>query len=252
MHPTMLVATHKASPVPHDDFYLPVHVGHARSPLSLNAQSDAEGDNISLLNDRYCELTAFYWAWKNLDSRGLGLSHYRRYFRGSQRGPSQAQILSRSEAHELLESFDIIIAKPRNYVIESVESHYRHAHVGSDLDVARDVVLKTTPHMHRAWGSIMGGRRLSLYNMFLARSSVVDDYASWLFHILEDIDQTIDVSERSATQSRAIGYLAERLLNVWVEANSSLSVHNLQVVNVEGEPLAIKALGLIRRKLNAY
>ena len=97
MNERMLVACHKAAEVPCDDFYLPVHVGHARNPVDLGFQPDDNGPNISHLNHRYCELTAVYWAWKNLDADVVGLSHYRRYFAGDSPGPSGSKILGQAE-----------------------------------------------------------------------------------------------------------------------------------------------------------
>ena len=41
---------------------------------------DDEGDNISNKNKTYCELTAQYWAWKNMEADYYGFFHYRRYF----------------------------------------------------------------------------------------------------------------------------------------------------------------------------
>lgn len=43
------------------------------------AYRDNEGDNISGKNPDYCELTAQYWAWKNIDCDYYGFFHYRRY-----------------------------------------------------------------------------------------------------------------------------------------------------------------------------
>ena len=40
---------------------------------------DNNGDNISAKNSQYCELTAQYWAWKNIDCDYYGFFHYRRY-----------------------------------------------------------------------------------------------------------------------------------------------------------------------------
>ena len=75
----VIVATHKPYEMPSDKLYLPVHVG-AAGKESIGYQRDDEGDNISNLNPYFCELTGFYWAWKNLKEDYIGLVHYRRLF----------------------------------------------------------------------------------------------------------------------------------------------------------------------------
>ena len=74
----ILVATHKAYWMPEDDVYMPVHVGR-EGKQDLGFNGDNTGDNISLKNANYCELTGLYWAWKNLQCDYIGLCHYRRF-----------------------------------------------------------------------------------------------------------------------------------------------------------------------------
>lgn len=77
----ILICIHNKSIFIQNENYLPIHVGKALSDLELHIQGDDTGDNISKKNDCYCELTALYWAWKNLkDIELIGLCHYRRYF----------------------------------------------------------------------------------------------------------------------------------------------------------------------------
>ena len=61
----ILVATHKKYKMPRDtSIYLPIHVG-CEGKKKLGFQGDNSGENISVLNPYYCELTGLYWAWKN-------------------------------------------------------------------------------------------------------------------------------------------------------------------------------------------
>ena len=75
----ILVATHKKYRMPEDNIYLPIQVG-AEGKQSFGFQRDDAGENISSANPRMCELTAVYWAWKNLNADYIGLVHYRRHF----------------------------------------------------------------------------------------------------------------------------------------------------------------------------
>lgn len=245
----MLIAAHKAAEVPKDPFYLPVHVGHALNPDGIGYQPDDEGDNISAKNRSYCELTATYWAWKNLDCPIIGLSHYRRYFRGDLAGPGGRGVLSMSEAEELMDDADVVMARPRDYVIETIEQHYAHAHVGGDLDVLRAVVAGSGPGKTQAYDRVFSARKLSLYNMFLMKRDAFQDYAEWVFSVLEQTEAGIDLSGRDSYQSRVFGYLGERLLNVWAASRPDLKVRTRRVVNTEGEPKLRKAYRMAMRKV---
>lgn len=80
MNIKILVAHHKQGLIIENDVYFPIQVGKELSSLDLGIQGDDVGDNISYLNPIYCEMTAAYWAWKNILADYVGLCHYRRYF----------------------------------------------------------------------------------------------------------------------------------------------------------------------------
>jgi len=79
----ILVVGHRPYPVLDDPIYVPIQAGRKISGILLPRPwiGDDTGENISGQNGEFCELTALYWAWKNLpDAEYLGLCHYRRYF----------------------------------------------------------------------------------------------------------------------------------------------------------------------------
>ena len=81
MNIKIIVATHKKYKMPKDDIFLPLHVGN-QGKESIGFICDNTGENISVKNPFWCELTGLYWAWKNLKCDYLGLVHYRRHFKG--------------------------------------------------------------------------------------------------------------------------------------------------------------------------
>lgn len=52
--------------------------------------------------------------------------------------------------------------------------------------------------------------------MFIAPKSVVDDYCSWVFPILEEVEDKINVDD----YPRVFGLISEAIFNVWIEYNN--------------------------------
>jgi hypothetical protein len=241
----ILVASHKPYWMPRDDIYLPVKVGAACNKATMSGfQRDDTGDNISDRNPNYCELTALYWAWKNLDADYVGLAHYRRHFKGT--GPRQTA--TRKDLEPLLAPGRVLVPRKRNYVIETVESHYRHAHENEPLDVALELVRGQGGAYAAAAEKLFSGTQLSLYNMFVMEKAAMDAYCAWLFPLLDEVAGRIDISGYSKYEARVYGFLAERLFNVWLEA-SGLDVVEVACVNLEDQNWPRKIARFLGRKL---
>lgn len=250
---TVMVATHKNYEMPADIGYVPIHVGKAVNNAELGFDGDDSGDNISVLNPYFCELTGLYWIWKNTNTTYYGLAHYRRYFKpisGSNYVVVNGKkIASTASLTKMLDKFDIVLAKPRNYWIETVESHYKNAHYGEDLIALKQVVSEMYPKYVSTMEKVFKGRSISLFNMFVMRSDLFSQYAEWLFSILFELQGRVKYAEYGPYQRRIFGFLAERLMNVWVEHTIPKNrIFYQGVVNLEGENLAVKAKGLIARK----
>ena len=139
----IIVATHKKYWMPSDEIYLPIHVGAEWKDAELGYVKDNTGDNISIKNKNYCELTGLYWVWKNLDADYIGLAHYRRHFcvNGTKGGKFE-RVLTKNQVEEWIKECDIILPNPRNYYIETNYSQYAHAHHAIDLDTTREILAE--------------------------------------------------------------------------------------------------------------
>ncbi len=246
----LLVAAHKRYKMPNDPIYAPLQVGASRTTERFGYLTDDTAVHISGKNDTFCELTALYWAWKNnfFDSVDYcGLVHYRRYFAGNEPFGS-SKILSDSEIAALMGSCDIILPKKRRYFIETVASHYAHAHYGEDLEALRDTLMELSPEYLPSFDRTMQRRSLHLYNMFVMKSTLFTDYCEWLFPLLFALEKKIDPKERDPYQRRIFGFLAERLFNVWL-GHRGLRTLELKTVNIEGENLIKKGLQMVGRMM---
>lgn len=152
----ILVCAHKQDACLKTPPYQPVQVGRAISQTELPfAVGDDTGDNISDRNRHYCELTAHYWAWKNLhDADYIGLNHYRRYF-DFEGGSACSLRTVRSEAFfsaphpvpdfdRLFSRCDIVMARPKIYPY-NLYTDYCKCHIESDLLTARQVIAEKYP-----------------------------------------------------------------------------------------------------------
>ena len=246
----ILVAAHKEYRFPDDGVYLPVHVGK-NGGGGFGLPGDDTGDNISAKNPNYCELTALYWAWKNLSCDYVGLCHYRRYFahrsfsRSAER--KRESVFKRCDYERLLRAYDVVLPKKRMYYIETVRSQYEHAHFKRDLDAAERIVKELHPDCAEAFDSVMGRRGLHLYNMFVMGKARFDDYCEWLFPILSALEKRIDIASYDRTQARVFGFLGERLFNVWIEGQG-LKVFEAHVVNLERTDWPKKIAAFLKRK----
>ena len=216
MNIKILVATHKDYFMPHDGMYLPVRVGSALAKDNFGFQGDDEGESISEKNPYFCELTALYWGWKNLKVNYIGLAHYRRHFSLRHKNNNWESVLTQVQAEYLRQNADIVLPKKRRYWIETIESHYRHTHDISHLRLTREIISERCPEYVTEFDNVMKRRCAHIFNMFIMRKDLADDYCEWLFGILFELEKRIDVTGLSAFDARLFGRVSELLLDVWI------------------------------------
>ncbi|KRN47847.1 lipopolysaccharide biosynthesis glycosyltransferase [Pediococcus pentosaceus] len=246
-----MVAAHKEFPMPENkDLYMPVLVGAAKNyKEEIDYQRDDEGENISLKNPNFNELTAVYWAWKNLDADAIGLVHYRRLFsKGGKR--ELDNILNKEQIEQLLDRAPIVLPKKRKYYIESNYSHYVHAHHKEPLDETRKVIQKNYPKYLNAFDLVMKQKSAHMFNMFIMKNKEFKQYANWLFDVLFEVKKNVNISEYSVQEARVFGYISELLLDVWIETNNKRYIET-NWIQIGNRKLILKALNFLKRKFSS-
>ena len=225
------IATHKKFDVPVGAGYIPLQVG-ALGRKKLGYTTDAQGDTISSKNDNYCELTGLYWIWKNSEDPYKGIVHYRRYFGKSNLFNTKKYIYSYEELLEFLKKYDIVLPY-KEFFLQSAKDDLMISCCTEDIfDELRQIIDVEHHEYLDVFDAYFAGNRSVLFNMMFCRREVFDQYAEWLFSILFALEKKVDMSILNAYQKRLYGFLAERLLNVWIIKNQ-LKCKNVCVVHTE-------------------
>ena len=230
----ILVACHKEDPqIRNGGIYFPIQVGKDLHPdIDLGFQCDNTGDNISAKIGSYCELTALYWAWKNLKNVDIiGLAHYRRYL-----DVNEARILN------ILSKNDIILPKPVIFPY----SNYTHLCIETtreDVFILLKLIQKYYPDVFPStFNYLFQNNRWYQGNIFITQYEIFKEYCEWLFDVLDLVK--IHVKESPYFRGkRLLGYFGEVLLPIFV----SYKKLGYDLYKIMG---SVKSQGLIRNIRN--
>lgn len=234
----ILISYHKESEIIESEIMTPIQVGAKKSTVDLKILRDDEGVNISDKNDRYCELTAQYWAWKHLDADFYGFMHYRRHFVFNDMVHSQDSRaflwyekidkyykedigLNDEEIRKCVKDTDIILP-----IVEdtsswgAVSNEVQFSCLENLHAVDFDTVCKTVIELYPDYSDAVQEFRMNhyayWYNMFIMRKDLFFDYSEWLFHILEVSEKKIRFEKYNQQETRTLAFMAERLFSIYL------------------------------------
>ncbi|MCW2317540.1 lipopolysaccharide biosynthesis glycosyltransferase [Rhodoblastus acidophilus] len=231
------VCHHKPGPLFRDEIFTPIQVGAAlaKAPLPQCVRDD-EGENISSKNPSYCELTALYWMWKNVDAEYYGLFQYRRFLNFKRIGaPSNTfNDFSREKVEQLgwtrpkieavFQQYDIVTSPRWNvhpvglgHLVMSNYDFYAKEHNIRDLDAVIEVVKNKYPDVFPFLLRYLYSERCTFANLMAMRSDYFKSYAEWLFDVLFEAEKAIDISGYDFYQKRVFGFLSERLCGAYID-----------------------------------
>lgn len=235
-----------------DSIYQPIMAGNAILSDNMTITGDDTGENISVKNPYYSELTGIYWVWKNTKQDITGSCHYRRFFTAQPEPflyklkrifyyPAALykkrygliytentdlfvpKILNQQELNDLLNQYDAILPQARKLKY-TVETHYRRYHDLNDLNLLETILTEKYPEYLDAFHDVLQGKRLYANNMFVLRDKHFQEFMTWWFDLLFEFERRIDLNNYTDYQKRILGFMAERLLTVWFKKRQLNSI----------------------------
>lgn len=212
----ILVAVHKEAGVLKNPLLMPIQAGSALAGRRLpDMLHDDEGIHISDKNKSYCEMTAQYWAWKNLEADYYGFFHYRRYMSfasvypagrkgnpgagcrkpyqeedslDSLRGSLSRYALEECRMRAVIERYDVITVLGERMDV-TVYEQFCQFHAKEDLDRAVAVLKRLHPRQGKACDDYMNSKYIYFCNMYIMKREYFEGYMQWLFPILEECEE---------------------------------------------------------------
>lgn len=222
----IIVAHHKKAPIVSNDSYLPIHVGKKLANIDLGIEGDDTGDNISIKNPIYCEMSAMYWAWKNITADYIGLCHYRRYFT-TEKLPLNQKIIrlakfwatrilgnlfcpginypltdqitvSKEKLFSLADDFIRTISKKLNAnkfdIVVSTQYRFSSRTVRQlfetvgrvPIQMLEDIVKEKAPKLYPYLMQTFNSDKLFAANMFIMSRQLFNEYSESVFSVLEE------------------------------------------------------------------
>lgn len=272
----IFVSYHKPAKIIRTEIIKPIQVGAALKKESLNMLKDDEGINISNMNPLLCELTAQYWAWKNVNTDYYGFMHYRRHFvfcdipeepdLGGQIfmnavdneyikkiGLNDDAIRTAIDDYDILVTPQIDVSKsfaPNNEIQFSSLTNL-HA---KDFDLMIQILEELHPDYKQEAFQFCKGCKAYWYNMYIMKREIFYDYCEWLFPMLFEAVKRIEFSGYDAQEKRTVAFMAERYFSIYmskmINTNSNIKIKSLKMTFVEDAGEDIGKYGIDLEKNN--
>ncbi len=226
---SIYIATQNDYNFPKCKSYVPLIVGKPNYKIESSI-NDSVGESISSKNRFYCELTGHYWIWKNDNQSDIvGLCHYRRFLwlnnirrrickkNFTALSAEVENYLDTCNVEKILTDYDIILPRPYIFSADNIKSQFVRYHGQTNYDLIIDSLQRLYPNYVESAKLTFNQRFEYLANLLITRKELFDAYSEWLFSILQDIENHIDLSDERSF--RLLGYIGERLLNLYVFHN---------------------------------
>ena len=225
--------------------YSTIQTGCANEDFEFGCKyKDNTGDNISAKNHMYSDLSAYYWIWKNYlpthpEIKYIGGAHHYRhldYLDIYQYDPTLchrstsiaefSKVLKKYTRVKIpIEGYDIIMPMKFHHSETVFErySQYNPAETYLEFEqVCAELYPEYIPHIEK----IRNQKWEYLWNLWVMKTELFDDYMNWLFSILFELEKRTNMwsvyQEKSAKMKRIPAYLGERVVNIWLSRQKEI------------------------------
>ncbi|MGN1213102.1 MAG: DUF4422 domain-containing protein [Christensenellales bacterium] len=257
MNVKIFISCHKKFKSLNNEIFVPIQVGtEINKKIEGMVHDNDLPDNISQKNKKYCELTAHYFAWKNVDADYYGFFHYRRYLSFSKekfKANSENHVvvndlneesikkygLDEENVKNVVSDYDVLVPEKRVSVDIARAYGLATTQARDEIEFCFDYVYNKYPQMRKAIKKYKHAFYGYFYNMFIMKKEIFKHYANWLFDILKAHEENFNVEHYDVQSYRVSGYLAERLTGLyitWLQLKGDVKIKELQTLmlkNVE-------------------
>lgn len=231
---------------------LPITCGIYKSNEKL---SDSTGSNISYLNDKYCELTVQYWAWKNMDLDYYGFFNSKKYmsfnehcklntceYNSMDENFIKEMCLNDFSISKIVSKYDILVPN-KTKVDKKLWKYYGSMdfHNISDLDEIFNILLRKFPEYKTSVNFIKKTKTYYSNNIYIMKKQFFFEYCNWLFPLLEEFDKNHDYKNHNIYSIKTIKFLSEILFNTYFHFltlnNKKIKVKNLPLCSIKNATL---------------
>ena len=172
----------------------------------------------------YADITAYDFLLYNSTSPIKGVFQHRRFLieEDNEKILKYDLILKPELIINTLKEYDLITTKKSSIGINP-RNHYYENHIREDLELLDKIIIKDLPDYLSTYKRFINSDNVELHfdNLIIAKSKIFNDYSIWLLKILKKLEKQINFEDgRIQYQKRALGFIAERLLNVYIIHNN--------------------------------
>ena len=88
------------------------------------------------------------------------------------------------------------------------------------LDITENIIKEKYPEYLENFNKLHKRTSAHMFNMFIMKKDIFNDYCKWLFDILSELEKRVDNSEYNQFHSRFYGRISELLLDVYLQKNN--------------------------------